>query len=542
VRTRHRFTLLPLLAALALTLAACGGGSANRTAGDTEDPGKPQRGGEATVLLAAEFSGAWPSGLDPATNNTGGANISQMNAIFGTLFQLTADDDGGNAKIEGNLATGYDISEDGKTITIQLREDVKFTDGTPFNAEAVKWNFERNINAPCTCAPPWRTQLAATEPITAPDDHTLVIKLTQPNAAFINTMLVSNVNWVASPDAVQKMGEEQFKLKPVGAGPFKVVSNQLSSELVLERNPDYWEQGKPYLDRLTFKSIGGDQPAYQALLAGQAQAYEGMNTTPLIKQAQDNPQLTVTVQPPTSPYVIQLNTATAPFKDQRARDAIYYATDPQAISKGLFEGQFPISQTFTAPGGLFHHAEVPGYKTYDLAKAKALVQELGGLKVTLGTLSNYLAEQVMSALQSQWQKAGIEVSIESYQLATLVQEFETDKWQAMLQTAGAWDPAAGVGVGFRFQSASPFSGVQDPELDQLLAQALATLDPQQREQVYLEAGKLISDKSYAPFLFAFAPANLAVKGVHGPGLTTKIPPVLVNTTVLWEEVWRSPQQ
>lgn len=541
MRTRNRFTLLSLLAALALALAACGGGSPT-TAGDTEDPGKPQRGGELTVLLAAEFSGAWPSGLDPATNNTGGANISQMNAIFGQLFQLTADDDGANAKVEGSLATGYEISEDGTTITIQLREGVKFSDGTPFNAEAVKWNFERNVNSPCTCAPPWRTLLAETDPITAPDDHTVVIKLTQPNASFINSMLVSNVNWVASPAAFEQMGEEQFKLKPVGAGPFKVVSNQLSSELVLERNPDYWEQGKPYLDRLTFKSIGGDQPAYQAVLAGQAQAYEGMNTTPLIRQAQENPQLTVTIQPATSPYVIQLNTATAPFDDQRARDAIYHATDPDAINQGLFEGQYPISQTFTAPGGLFHHAEVPGYKAYDLAKAKALVQEVGGIKVTLGTLGNYLAEQVMSALQSQWQKAGIEVSIESYQLATLVQEFETDQWQAMLQTAGAWDPAAGVGVGFRFMSTSPFSGVQDPQLDELLLQASATLDPEERDRLYLEAGKLISDKSYAPYLFGFAPANLAVKGVHGPGLTTKIPPVLVNTTVLWEEVWRSPQQ
>ncbi len=108
----------------------------------------------------------------------------------------------------------------------------------------------------------------------------------------------------------------------------------------------------------------------------------------------------------------------------------------------------------------------------------------------------------------------------------------------MLQTAGAWDPASGVGVGFRFQSTSPFSGVSDPELDQLLNDAAATIDSAQREDLYVKAAELIATKAYAPFGLAFAPANLAVKGVHGPGLTTKIPPIVVNSTILWDKVWR----
>jgi peptide/nickel transport system substrate-binding protein len=323
----------------------------------------------------------------------------------------------------------------------------------------------------------------------------------------------------------------------VGAGPFTVVENQLSSKLVLAKNPNYFEKGQPYLDKLTFQSIGGDQPAYQALQAGQAQAYEGLNTTPLLEQAQKNNKLQVAVQAATSPYVIQLNTKTAPFSDEKAREAIYAATDFNAINKGIFGGQYDVSQGFTAPGGLFYQQDVNGYPGYDLDKAKALVKDLGGLKITLGTISNYVAKQINTALQTQWKEAGIDVQIEDYQLSTLIQQFTGGTWQAMLQTAGAWDPAAGVGVGFRFGSTSPFSGVNDPELDKLLADAASTVDATSRGQLYQQAAEMIAAKHYAPFGLAFAPANLSVTGVHGPGLTTKIPAALVNSQVIWDEVW-----
>jgi peptide/nickel transport system substrate-binding protein len=526
-----------LLAAL-LVLAACGGGGGGGGAGTAPaaPAGPPQRGGELTVLESASFAGGWPTGLDPATNTTGGANISQQTAIFGGLFRLQAADDGSSAEVVPHQAESYEILDEGRTLRITLREGLTFTDGTPFDAEAVRFNFERALDSPCTCRPTW--PLAPDNGITTDGPRTVVLHFTRPYAAAINSFPAANVNWVASPTALQRMGEEQFRLTPVAAGPFMVVSNQLSSELVLERNPNYFREGLPYLDRLTFQSIGGDQPAYQALLAGQADAYEGLGTVPLLEQAQEGGQLSVTVQPPTSPYVIQLNTQIAPFNDQRAREAIYRATDFEAISQGLFRGLYPPSQMFTGPGGLFHHDTVEGYPTYDIERARQLVNELGGLTVTFGTLKGYVAEQVMTALQTQWQEAGITVNIESYELATLIQEFNSGEWQSMLQTAGAWDPAAGVGVWFRFRSDSPFTGVKDPHLDDLLHTAEATLDPVERERIYVEAAEYIAANAYAPFGLAFAPANLAVEGVYGPGLTTKIPPIVVNSPVLWDEVWR----
>jgi len=96
-----------------------------------------------------------------------------------------------------------------------------------------------------------------------------------------------------------------------------------------------------------------------------------------------------------------------------------------------------------------------------------------------------------------------------------------------------------VGVGLRFASTSPYSGIKDKKIDELVRKASATIDQAERERLYTELGQYISDNAYAPFGLAFAPGNVVVKGVHGPGLTTKIPPLVVNTGVIWDEVWRS---
>jgi peptide/nickel transport system substrate-binding protein len=533
---RTKIQLMAALMAMLLGAAACSE-QGTSTGAAPSDGGSPQRGGQVTVLKDGSFDGSWPTGLDPATNTTGGANIAQMAAIYGGLFLLTANPDGSGAKVVPHQAESFQFLDDAKTLKIKLRQGLTFTDGTPLNAEAVRFNMQRNMDSPCSCRPLW--QLAKKDAITTEGTDTVVLRFAIPTGSAVNNMPNANVNWIASPTALKQMGEDKFRVTPVAAGPFKVVSNRLSSELVLQRNPSYFKPGLPYLDRLTFKSIGGDQAAYQALLAGQADAFEGMTTTPLLDQATKNDRLTVTTQPPTSPYVIQLNTQIAPFNNEKARQAVYHATDFNAIARGVFKNKFPVSQTFTAPGGLFHHPTgVPGYRTYNLNEAKRLVQEVGGITVTLGTLGDYVARQVNIALQTQWRQAGINVKIEDYQLNRLVEAFNGKKWQAMLQTAGAWDPAAGVGVAFRFASTSPFTGVKDPKLDDLLNQANAEVDAAARDKLYAEAGKYISDNAYAPFGLAFAPANLAVKGVHGPGLTTKIPPMVVNPGILWDQVWR----
>jgi peptide/nickel transport system substrate-binding protein len=360
---RYRPVLLAAAAAAVMALAACGGGDDGGNASDTsgesaQNAPAPTRGGQITVLEELGFAGAWPSGLDPATNTNGAANQSYMASIYGQLFKLV---EGG--KVVGELAESGTLSDDGKTFTIKLRDGVKFSDGSPFDAETVKWNIDRSLASPCTCNPKRNWPPMEKEAVTAPDAKTVELHFKAPYAAVDRSFIAANVNWIASKTAFEKQGERDFKIHPVGAGPFKVVQNSPSSQLVVERNPGYYRNDRPYLDKLTFKSIGSDQAAYQAILAGQADAYEGMSTPALVDQAAKQQNLTVTQMLSTSPYVIQLNTQAPPFDDKKARDAIYYATDTEAIRSGLFKNRYPNSQTFTGPGGLFHKEKVPARST-----------------------------------------------------------------------------------------------------------------------------------------------------------------------------------
>jgi peptide/nickel transport system substrate-binding protein len=511
-----------LAAAAAVALAACASSGSSSTPSASTGP---HRGGSLTVLEGSSFAGAWP-GLDPATDTDGAANQSYMNSIFGELFAL-----GSGGKLIPDLATGYAFSNGGKTIDITLRQGVTFSDGTAFNAAAVVFNWKRDLQGTCTCKPVF----LAPPKIAQAGPYSVSLTLPYVNAPFINGIQDNIFNWIASPTAVAKMGEAAFALKPVGAGPFTVVSDTPSSQLVLKRNPHYWETGKPYLDTLIFKPVAADEPAYEAMLAGSGQAYEGMSTPQLVNTFKSH--FTLTAEPSTSPYDIQLNTRVAPFNNIKARQAIYYATNAAQIDAKLFNNTYPVTQSFTAAAGLFYEPVVPGYIGYDLAKAKALVKQLGGLNITLYTITSPVAESLDEALQTQWQAAGMKVTLKTFDLTGLIAVFQSHKWQAFLQTAGAFDPGTGVGVAFRFASFSPFTGVWDKKVDGLINAAASTIDNSQRAKNYADLNAYIAQQAYGPFLFPIAGFNIAAKGVVGPGLTTPIPTIVVLPGILWQDVY-----
>jgi peptide/nickel transport system substrate-binding protein len=537
---RRRWSIAAACVCVILSVAGCGGSSKSSSSGGSggssatastsasssapSGPAKP--GGSLTVLESSGYAGDWPTGLDPATNVNGAADQSQMNAIFGQLWELQ-----GNGHLTPDLATGYTFSNGGKTVAIKLRPGAKFSDGTPFNAAAVVFNWKRDLASPCTCKP-----IIEVGAISAPSPDTVKLDLKVPDGAFIDQLQDSNFSWIASPSALKKMGEKAFKLTPVGAGPFTVGSDTLSNTLVLKKNPNYWQKGRPYLDQLTFKTTSGDETALEAMQSGQGDAYEGMSTQQLVNSFKS--KFNVAAEPSTSPYDIQLNTKIAPFNDKRARLAIYYATDTPLLDQKLFGNQYKVVQGFTAPGGLFYSPTVPGYPTYNLAKAKALVKQLGGLNINFFTITQPATHDMMVAMQQMWKQAGINASIHFYSLASLIQQF-AGKWQIAFQTAGAWDPAGGVGLAFRFTSTSPFSGVHDPKLDKLILGASAPVDPAARKQLYDQAAAYIAQNAYGPFMFPISNYNIAIHGVQGPGLTTPIPSVAVNPEVLWEEVSKS---
>ena len=488
----------------------------------------PHRGGTLTVLENSDV--AWSGGLSPFTNTSGGVDYSLNDAIFGELFELQA-----GGKVVGYLATGYKVSDRGKTLTIYLRHGVTFSDGTPFDAAAVAFNFRKDLTTTCSCKPTW----TATS-IEAPSRYTVVVHLKVADGAVINQFQDSIVNWMASPTAVGKMSATAFASAPVGAGPFEVVSDTENSRLVLRRNPHYWQPGHPYLNGLIFQTTSDDESALEDLRAGDGQAYEAMSTPSLVS-AFRSAGLTVTADPATATSDVQLNTMQPPFNNLKAREAVYYATDAAALDKGINLDTFPVSQSFTGPTGLFYEPKVPGYRTYDLAKAQALVHQLGGLSFTLMTNSGPQQPEIASAVQSMYQAAGMHVTLQLVDLASLVQNYLGHNWNAAVSTAGSFDPAAATGLAFRYLGGTPFSGVNDPHLNALIEAAASIRNASGRAKIYASIAAYLNKMAYSPFLYSVAVWNVAAKGVTGPGLTTQLPEAIRSPTILWEDVAMAPK-
>ena len=320
--------------------------------------------------------------LGPArTTSTAPRTRTTWTLFYGELFELDSE-----GVITSDLATGYSISTDAKTITLNIRPGVTFTDGTPFNVAAVVGNIDRDLKSACTCKPTWPVTS-----VTAAGTDTVVIKLSAPDGAFIDEIFDSTADWIASPTAVQKMGEKAFAVSPVRHGPFVVVSDTLSSALVLKRNPGYWQKGRPYLATLTFKSVASGRRGPARPRGG----YVDMSTPSLLQQAAKSSSLEVENQLSTSPYDLQLNTLTAPFNNPKARQAIYAATNFAPILQHVFDNMYPSVQGFTGPGGICYDPSVTGYQGYDPTLAKTLVQQsgLGNVTINLGTIQNLVARR-----------------------------------------------------------------------------------------------------------------------------------------------------
>jgi peptide/nickel transport system substrate-binding protein len=268
-----------------------------------------------------------------------------------------------------------------------------------------------------------------------------------------------------------------------------------------------------------------------------------MSTSQVITESQAH--FTVENNLGTSPYDLQLNTAVPPFNNPKAREALYAATNFAPILQHLFGGRGQTTEGFTGPGGICYEQTVPGYQGYDPALAKQLIQQTGLDKVTiqLGTISIQTAQDSMQALATEWESLGLHVKQSYWPLSGLIAAFEANggkSWQAMVQTAGAYDPATGVGVLFRFGSNSPFSGVHDPKLDTLLSEAAGSTNLSTRCGFYNQAEAYIAKNYYGPFFFNFSPPNVAVHGVSGPGITSPLASVAVVPTIPWEDVYYNP--
>jgi len=481
--TRHRTTaVVAAAAAVSLALAACSSGNSSdgsSASGDGIVTGQyggqelhrsdPVSGGSLTIGLSFPV----PE-LDPA-QAFGGSIEFVLRAIYDQLMKVNPD-----GSISPELAESL-TTDDNTVWTLTLPDDVKFTDGTPFNADAVIAQVNR-------VAAPDSTSLDAASArgiskMDKLDDFTVQFTLAAPDSQFNLLLATSALAMIPSPTAVESEGAD-FATKPVGAGPFVVTSFSPNGEIDLEKNADYRIDGKPYLDSVKMIPLTDEASRVSSIQSGDIDA-ASLETSTSIEDATDA-GVTVLNQPTYSQYWIVPNLTNPILSDPRVRRAIDEAVNRDAISQTLFDGlQEPANGILTSSQP--YYEEDSGWPTLDLDDAKQQIadyeKETGTSSITLDMMVNQdkTSSDIAALLKQQLSEVGITLNYTAQdptsQIAQIVSgSFETFLFQGTIPAETSHSLASHFGTG----SFLNFGLAGNPDLDALFAQAAAAKSDDER--------------------------------------------------------------
>ena len=488
------------LALVGLSIAGCGGND-TATTGDSTDSGSAtgnlQDGG---TVVWARYGDA--DSLDPQRTTTT-LSWQIFDQIYDTL--LAFDDDG---KMVPNLAKEWTVSDDGLTATFVLNEGITCHDGTPFDANDVKYTAERAIrdDNPSVTKGAWGP-ISAVEVV---DPQTVKFTFEKPFGAFIAFMADPFSSQIC--DSAEELGDTFGVSAAVGTGPWKLVSWTKGDQIVLEKNPDYKNFGRPienpgapYLDQLIVKQIPEPQTRLAGLQTGELQVIAEPPLEELEAIRADDSLKLYVAEKTGQDVFFEFTISRPPFNDIRARQAVAYAIDPDAAIDIVFGDVVKREKCTVARGVLGNDEDFCakyGY-AHDPEKAKALLAELGygpdnPLKVTMMTWVGGNREKMVQVFQNQLSQVGIEAEIETMDIGTLnarvKQENEKDSGQSTFDMMGwAWyDPDI---LHQLWHSPGAYSGYQTPELDALLDATRTTVDPDARLAAVQEAQKYLLENA-----------------------------------------------
>src|SRR6195256_2062563 len=482
-----------------------------------------KQGGSITVGLELDIPGFDPLkvGVFDTSAETAAA------AIFDTLTYL---DDKGQA--QGKLAVSWTSSDDFKTWTFKLRPGVKFHDGTPFNAEAVKANFDRQKDPAnkCRCA----FYIAFVHDVQAPDELTVVYNLNDPSVNLPAVITPQNSNNVIQAPTAWKTKGDEYNRNPVGTGPYILKSWAAGDRMVLDRNPDSWNKGRPYLDRLILKPLPDAQSRFASLQSGEADIiWDDEADADNIQKAQKDSKLTVHTYTGSGASVAAFNTKAAPFDDVRVRQALVMAIDrkkwSQAVTNGLAR---PASNPYG--DGSWVKCKDDGALPYDVEKGKALIKEYGKpveFKMLLTATPRGRANG--QVLQQFWKQVGASMEMEQVDQATIVprafmRQFQLTPWRIV----DLADPDLQMYANFHTGSPVALANYSNPELDKLLEHARVTADPEKRAEDYCAISRLINQE--AIWFWTFQNTYYAVSSARLKGLP-KIYHGVIDVSDVWME-------
>lgn len=483
---------LVAVAAAALVATGCSSGK----------PGNEGSAGGGTLVVGYT---ADPNTLEPwkATQFQALRLLEQM---YSTLTELDAD-----LTVKPGLAEKWQYSDGDKTLTLTLRQGVKFHDGKTFSSADVKSSIER-VQKPDTAAVAAAT-VKSIQSVETPDPQTAVLRLTAPDAGLLAGLATTNLAMLSKDDTPEAVGK-----KPNGTGAFKFDSRTAGQSVKLTANGDYWG-GKPKPGAIEFRIIPDETSIVAALQSGNVQ-FAALDD-PLVAKSAEGSGLTVAKTPSLAYHVLQLHARKAPLDKLDVRLAISCAIDRKQVLDTAAHGEGEVVGPITSPA----YKSDPNARpcpNRDVGKAKQLLAGAGlanGVTIPAIVSQGEYATSVNEAqnLQAQLKEAGITLNLQTLEAGAFV-----DKWVAADFTAavalngGRPDPDGMYGRYFTSSgNLNKVAGYSSPELDKLFADGKATTDTAKRKEIYTQISRHLEDNAVWVWLFSSYIYTATAQGVSG---------------------------
>jgi len=448
-----------------------------------------------------------PSGIDPHVNASSELGIP-LTSVYDTLVYQ----DPTTGEFVPGLAERWEVSEDGREYTFYLRRGVEFHDGTPFNAEAVRFNLAR-VTSPDLASQKARFMLGPYERTEVIDEYTVRIILSEPFAPLLDALSQVYLG-MASPSAVEQWGDE-YQLHQVGTGPFIFAEYVPGDHLSLRRNPDYawgssvYEHRTAQVDEVVFRFFTDPATRSPALETGEADVM-GEIPPQDVARLQAHPEFRVEAVPiPGVSLMFFMNTTRSPLDDIRVRQALLYGADRQAIISTIFQDTSPVAYGPLAATTFGYDPTVQQAYLYDPTQAAALLTEAGwtdtdgddlldrgGEPMTLEMVLmgwGYMPE-VSQLVVAQWAQLGIRVESQVVGYLDALAIAEEGHYHLIPFNLSGSDPDI-LRQFFHSQAGFNWAKVNDPELDEWLEEAAQVSDRQQRTVLYSQVQHRVMDQA-----------------------------------------------
>ena len=482
-----------VVVAAAVLLTACSGGGG----------GSPAGGAASRSLVVGATSD--PDTLFP-WKATQFQAVHVLEQLYGTLTELDA-----NLEVVPGLAESWQVSEDGRTITMKLRGGVTFADGSAFDSTDAKASLDR-IRAEATGAVA-AASLASVTAVDAPDPATVVLTLSGPDAGLLAALASVNLAMLPS-DAT----EQALQATPNGTGPFTLTQRTPNQSISLTPNPKFWD-GAPRLSSLEFRVIPDETSIVSAMQSGNVGF--AVFDDPLVAQSAEGSGLTVTDTPQLSYHVLQLNARRAPLDNLDVRLAIQCAIDRQQVLDTAALGEGEVTGPITSPAYRSDPAARPcTQRDVDAAKRHlAAAGHAGGLTLSAIVSQGEYATSVNEAtnIQAQLAEAGITLNLDVLESGAYVDRWVAADFQtAVALNGGRPDPDGMYGRYFTSTgNLNKVAGYSSPELDALFAQGKATADPEARKAIYQQVSRHLEDNAAWVWLFTSFTYTATARDVTG---------------------------